>query len=262
MASHFLAELDYGPRGLVRVVKDADALAQAAAALFIEVTNAAVDDMDGAAICLSGGSTPKQMGRLLAADPYRARVPWESLAIFWGDERFVPLDSPESNAGEAKRAFLDHVGVPSNRVFPVMTTNVTPEVAADAYERTIRSVSSTWEGIPSFDLLLLGMGDDGHTASLFPHTLAIHETAKLVVANHVPKLDADRITLTPPILNHARTTAFLAGGAGKADVLRRVLEDPVNVDELPSQAVRPSNGRLFWLIDEPAAANLSLWIHR
>jgi 6-phosphogluconolactonase len=149
-----------------------------------------------AIVALSGGSTPKKMGELLARPEFASRVPWGETDLFWGDERWVPLASSESNAGEARRAFLDAVPAPPERIHPVATDLASPVRAAEAYEAEIRRVAGTVEGIPVFDLVLLGMGDDGHTASLFPGTAALHERDRLVVENFVPKLGVDRITFT------------------------------------------------------------------
>lgn len=247
--------IDFGERGRVNVVADANALARAAAELFVSVANAAVARSGLATIALSGGSTPKQMGRVLAEDPFRSRVPWGNLQIFWGDERWVPLESAESNAGEAIRTFLDHVAIPAERVNPYQTHSVTPAESADRYESLVRSLVGG-DAHPVFDLILLGMGDDGHTASLFPGTDALHETERLVVSNFVPKLDTTRLTFTPPLINAAREVAFLAAGGGKADRLVDVLEGPIDVVQLPSQVVRPAGGPL-WLVDQSAAAKLA-----
>ena len=249
--------LDYGTRGQVLVHPDAEALAVAAAETFVRATTDAVAARGLAFVLLSGGSTPKRMGQLLATNAFRLRAPWESIELFWGDERWVPLDSPESNAGEAKRTFIDHVPIPASRVNPFPVEGPDPQSAAKIYESTLRTVFGATEGLPRFDLIMLGMGDDGHTASLFPGTAAIQEGQAMVVAHHVPKLDAIRLTLTPPVLNAAREIVFVAGGAGKAETLRRVLEEPERHHDLPSQIIRPTDGTLTWLIDDAAAANLT-----
>ena len=250
---------DYGPRGRVVVVRDAEALARAAAEVFVRAMSEAVAVRGLGTVALSGGSTPKRMAELLAAAPYREQVPWAELEIFWGDERWVPLASPESNAGEAKRLLLDRVPVEPARVnpFPTPETVPDPHVAAEMYEAQLRLVFGAAPEVPVFDLILLGLGDDGHTASLFPGTPAIHETERLAVAHRVPKLDAERLTLTPPVLNAGREVVFLVGGGGKAAMLKRVLEGPERVDELPAQVVRPASGTLTWLVDEAAAADLT-----
>jgi 6-phosphogluconolactonase len=248
-------ELDYGERGRVLLLDDAEALAIEAAERLIKAATEAVERSNQAIVALSGGSTPKRMGDLLAGSGFRERMPWGRTHFFWGDERWVPLSSPESNAGEAKRAFLDAMPVPADHVHPFATEGVTPEESAAAYERLVREIVPG-DPIPRFDLVLLGMGDDGHTASLFPGTDAIHERERLVVAHHVPKLNATRLTMTPPLLNAARGVIFLVAGAGKAARLAEVLEGPVDVGRLPSQVIRPA-GELIWLVDRAAAAGLS-----
>jgi 6-phosphogluconolactonase len=243
-------------RGRLVVVADGEALARTAAERVVAAVAAAVDARGRALVALSGGSTPKRMGALLATPEFAERVPWAGVDIFWGDERWVPLASEESNAGEAMRAFLDAVPAPPERIHPVATDLASPTRAAEAYEAEIRRAAGTEEEIPRFDLVLLGMGDDGHTASLFPHTAALHERERLVAENFVPKLGADRITFTYPLLDAAREVLFLVGGAGKAETLARVLEGPRDPVELPAQGVAPADGALTWLVDAPAAASL------
>lgn len=258
IVSEEIRTIDFGPRGTVTVVPDGSALARAAAERFAKAVEEAVADRGEAFIALSGGSTPKQMGGLLADEPYRSRIPWDRVHIFWGDERWVPLGSPESNAGEAKRGFLDLVPIPPANVHPWDTELESADEAATAYEATIREVLEQPSGLPRFDLVLLGIGDDGHTASLFPNTSALTANEALAVANFVPKLDVERLTLTAPVLRAGRQILFLAGGPGKADTLATVLEGPEKPTELPAQSIRPSepDGALGWLVDEDAAAKL------
>jgi len=209
-----------------------------------------------ALIVLSGGSTPKKMGQLLAQEPLIERMPWANLEVFWGDERWVPLADSESNAGEAMRGFLDAAPIPRDQIHTFATEGIAPEDSAAAMERTIRELQPD-TGVPRFDLVLLGMGDDGHTASLFPGTAAVHETERLVVSHDVDKLNATRLTFTPPLINAALKVAFLVGGEGKAKMLVRVLDGPVDIDALPSQSIRPTDGYLTWLVDVAAASRLS-----
>ena len=249
------ASLDYGGRGTVQVYPDGDALARAAAETFASaVTHPAGDH---AFVALSGGSTPGKMGQLLSEPPYRDELPWRTIEVFWGDERWVPEESPESNAGEAKRTFLNMVDVEPSRLNPVPTQVQDPQVAVHMYATQIRTVFGDVTGTPAFDLIFLGMGDDGHTASLFPGTAAIHDTEHLVIAHHVPKLDATRVTFGPTLINAAHKVVFLVGGAGKAETLARVLDGPIDVDTLPSQVIRPTDGDLIWLVDAAAAAGLA-----
>ncbi len=247
--------IDYGERGRVIVVADARALAQRAAELVRNTTREVVSDRANAYVALSGGSTPKAMGAILGAEPVRDEVPWGSVHFFWGDERWVPIESPESNAGEAMRGFLDEVPVPHDQVHPFDTSGNPAESAAN-YERLIRMVVPG-APLPMFDLILLGMGDDGHTASLFPGTAALSITDRLVTENQVEKLDATRLTFTAPLINAARHVAFLIAGAGKAERLAEVLDGEQDPARLPSQLIRPKHGQLTWLVDETAAAHLA-----
>ncbi|MDQ3694877.1 MAG: 6-phosphogluconolactonase [Chloroflexota bacterium] len=243
--------------GEVQVVADAEALARAAAAAFVRVTTVAVTECGRAYVALSGGSTPKRMGELLASAPYRDQVPWGQVEVFWGDERWVPESSPESNAGVAKRTFLDRVPIAPDRVHPFPTAGDDPSAAAAAYEATLRDVFAQPNGVPVFDLILLGMGDDGHTASLFPRSPALREGRALAAANPLPQQQTVRLTLTYPVLNAGREVVCLVGGGGKAETLAAVLEGPSRPDELPAQRIQPVSGRLTWLVDAAAAARLT-----
>jgi 6-phosphogluconolactonase len=250
--------LDFGPRGQVIVVDDGPALAQAAAERFAQVVDDAVAQRGVAFIALSGGSTPKQMGSVLSREPHRSRIPWDKVHVFWGDERAVPIASPESNAGEAMRGFLHLVPISAANVHPWNVEREEAATAASEYEAELRSAFGQAAGFPRFDLVFLGMGEDGHTASLFPHTRALENTTALAAANFVPKLETDRLTFTAPLINAARQIVFLAGGPGKAETLERVLEGPEMPRELPSQSIRPSEpgGTLTWLVDVDAARRL------
>lgn len=247
--------IDYGERGTVRVYADSEALAQAAAALLATTVSGSTGH---AYIALSGGSTPKRMGQLLADPPYRDSIAWREIEFFWGDERFVPEDSPESNSGEARRTFLSKVDVEPSRINPFPTMISDADLAAEMYATQLKTIFNEVDSIPRFDLVFLGMGDDGHTLSLFPGTVAIHETERFAVSNYVPKLDSTRLTLSAPLVNAAHVVAFLVGGAGKAETLAKVLDGPIDVDLLPSQIIRPTDGQLLWLVDEAAAASLVL----
>jgi 6-phosphogluconolactonase len=247
--------IDYGERGRVVVLPDARSLAQHAAELLRDLTREVVADRANAYIALSGGSTPKAMGAILGAQPMRDEVPWGSLHVFWGDERWAPIDSPDSNAGEALRGYLDSVPIPRSQVHPFETSGDPAESAAN-YERLIKTVVPG-SPMPMFDLILLGMGDDGHTASLFPGTAALAVTDRLVAENQVEKLNATRLTFTAPLINAARHVAFLVTGAGKAERLAQVLDGPQDPMQLPSQLVRPTHGQLTWLVDKAAAADLA-----
>jgi 6-phosphogluconolactonase len=236
----------------------AEAVAEAAAALFTTEAIAAIKARGIARIAISGGSTPKRMFTILAdpMKPYAAGTPWSDLELFWVDERCVPPDHADSNFKMTKAALLDHVPLPAARIHR-MEGELDPAEAAARYESDIRNTFKL-EGAetPIFDLILLGMGDDGHTASLFPHTAALHETALIVTPNHVPQKDTWRITLTKPVINHGREVAFLIEGAAKADILAKVLLGPYDPETTPSQLIRPASGKVSFLLDSAAASKL------
>jgi 6-phosphogluconolactonase len=233
-------------------------VAGAAAALFAESASKAAAARGVARIAISGGSTPKAMFALLADTnaPYFAQVPWQKLQLFWVDERCVPPTDADSNYRMTNEAMLSKVPLTAAQIHR-MEGELDPEVAASRYEAALRTAFRL-EGAetPVFDLVLLGMGDDGHTASLFPHTAALHEMSRLVVANHVPQKDTWRITLTQPVINRAREVAFLIEGAGKADVLHEVLQGTYDPETHPSQLIRPASGQLTLLLDAAAASKL------
>ena len=247
--------IDYGERGTVLVVQDAEALAVTAAGIVRTTIDAAATAGHRALIALSGGSTPKRMGQLFAGEPLTSAVQWTNVEIFWGDERWVPIDDPESNAGEATRGFLNDVPISPDHVHPFTTEGIEPAQSAAELAAKLTTLQPD-AAIPVFDLVLLGMGDDGHTASLFPGTAAVHEEHELVLSHWVDKLNTTRLTFTPPLINAASAVVFLVGGAGKADMLTRVLDGPIEVDATPSQVIRPTAGTLTWIVDEAAAAKL------
>ena len=203
-----------------------------------------------------GGHTPIALHELLAASPYRERVAWERVQFYWGDDRCVPPDDEQSNYRMARETLLDPLNIPAAQIHR-MRTEAPPQEAADQYQQELRATFNLAEGeLPRFDFNLLGMGPDGHTASLFPHTAALLERERLVVANEVPQLQTTRITLTVPVFNAAGTTIFMIAGGDKADALEAVLRGPVNPEEYPSQLIAPTNGELLFLLDRAAAAKL------
>jgi 6-phosphogluconolactonase len=249
--------IDFRDRGLVLVLPTSAALANRAADTFASAAQEAQWGRGGAYIALSGGSTPLALGRRLASPPFDRRIPWDHIQFFWGDERWAPPESDESNAGTAMRTFLAHVPIPKDHIHPYEVSAADPKTAAAEMEAKIRALLPENEYPPRFDLILLGLGDDGHTASLFPGTSAIYEDRDLVLAHHVPKLNADRLTFTPPLINAARQIVFLVSGSGKASALKQVLEGEYQPDLFPAQVVRPFNGKVTWLVDADAAAELS-----
>jgi 6-phosphogluconolactonase len=242
-----------------RVFLQQDALSRATADRFAEGIAAAVSARGMARIAISGGGSPQPVFSLLAdpREPYREKIPWDRLLIFWVDDRCVPPDHPDSNYGVARSLLLEKVPLPSDHVIRI-EGELDPNEAAARYESALRAQFAL-EGaeIPIFDMLQLGMGNDGHCASLFPHTEALHEMTRLAVANHVPQQKQSwRVTLTRPVINAARDVFFLIDGAAKADPLGRVLQGPYDPETLPSQLIQPENGRLLFLLDTAAAAQL------
>ena len=213
-----------------------------------------IRDQGRFSLALCGGSTPQGLYRRLADNPYRNFIEWRSWHMFWGDERCVPLDDPESNFGMVKRIWLNRITIPASQVHR-MRGEIPPEEAALEYEALLRSHFLT--PTPSFDLVLLGLGDDGHTASLFPETAALEEKHKLVAANWVPGLQAHRITFTLPLINGAKHVVFLDTDPDKAEVLRRVLEPDTKGNPLPAGLVRPRHGIVHWFLSEEAARQLT-----
>lgn len=203
-------------------------------------------------IALSGGNTPKRLHRLLAQSPYRDRIDWSKMHIFWGDERAVPFEDPRNNAKMAYDTLLDFVGVPPGQVH-IMRTDIKPEQSAGAYEQLLHTYFD--KTTTSFDLVLLGLGDNAHTLSLFPGEPVIHEEKAWVQAFWLGEQDMYRITLTRPIVNRSAAVAFLTEGASKAPALKEVLEGPYNPDVYPAQVIKPA-GELHWFVDEAAAADL------
>ncbi len=241
-----------------QVYPSAEEMALASARLFAARVEQAVAARRIARMAISGGSTPKATFKILAdpAHPFLATVPWAKLQLYWVDERCVGPNDPDSNFGMTRDLLLSKTPIPAENVFR-MEGELDPEQAASRYESVLRN-SMKLEGAesPAFDLLTLGMGPDGHTASLFPHTPALDEMGRLVVANHVAQKETWRITLTWPVINQAGEVAFEVEGAGKAEILAEVLTGPRDPERLPSQLIRPASGKLLFLLDEAAAAEL------
>ncbi len=219
-------------------------------------------------IALSGGSTPKVLHKILAASPYKEKIDWTKLHVFWGDERAVPFEDDRNNAKMAYETLLDKVPVPASQIH-VMRTDIPPEQSAVEYGEILyryfpllidpakhAQLSADPSPPTSFDLVLLGMGDDGHTLSLFPGTEAVHEEKAWAIAYFLKAQDMYRITLTKTIVNKSARVAFLTTGSGKAHALKEVLKGAYNPDLYPSQEIKPTNGELHWFVDEAAAAGL------
>jgi 6-phosphogluconolactonase len=242
----------------MQIVTDADALYQATASEFVRQAGEAVEAKGTCTVALSGGSTPQGLYELLANDPtWRGQVPWDNMHVFWGDERHVPPDHPDSNYRMAHEALLSKVPIPPAHVHRIQNEHPDAQQVADDYEQTLQAFFHLAAGqLPRFDLIFLGLGPEGHTASLFPGTKALHETKRLVVSTWVGKFFTDRITLTPPVLNNAAGVIFLVSGEDKALALKAVLEGPDEPEQLPAQLIRPTHGRLLWLVDRAAASLL------
>jgi 6-phosphogluconolactonase len=232
-------------------------LARAAAALFTERASGAVSARGRFTAALSGGRTPEAFYSLLAKAPFTTGIPWDRVHLFWGDDRCVPPEHGESKYRLARERLLDHVPIPPENVHR-MRGEMDPVEAATLYEGLLREFfGPCGEPCPAFDLVLLGLGEDGHTASLFPGSPAIRESSRRVSAQYVDAHKGWRITLTPPAINSARLAAFVVSGKGKAAAVRDVLEGPFRPETLPAQAIRPARGELRWMLDRDAARLLT-----
>jgi 6-phosphogluconolactonase len=241
----------------IRILTTPQELFEVAAEEVVRAATEAVAQRGRFTIALSGGSTPKNLFNLLATNA-RTVFPWDRTYFFWSDERHVPPTDPESNYRMAEEIMLSKIPVNAGNVFRIAAENPDAAAVAEAYEQTLRKFFQLQPGqVPVFDLILLGMGPDGHTASLFPNTAGLQEKTRLVIANWVDKLKTNRLTMTLPVLNSARTVAFLASGTDKAQVLRTVLEEDAPPEQYPAKLVRPSNGRLMWFVDRAAASQLT-----
>jgi len=245
-------------RRTIEVLADGEAVARHGAELFARAARDAVKRRGTFIAALSGGSTPQRLYEVLGRDPWLSTVPWGQVQLLWGDERCVPPDSPESNYRMAQEAFVARVPILPENVFR-MRGEDDPAEAAVAYEMRLRELGgktgATSLGAPIIDLVLLGIGANGHTASLFPHSPALREPERLAVAVEVPQVGW-RLTLTVPVMNASRQVVFVATGEEKAAVLARILQGPSAGDELPAQLIAPRPGRLTWLLDEAAAVRL------
>lgn len=236
----------------LKIFEHVTALSLYAARHFVSVVDDALHERGYSSVALAGGSTPRQMYSLLAGDRYIQKINWEQVHLFWGDERCVPPDHQESNYFIAKRILLDHVPIPQRNVHRIKG-ELAPNQAAAEYERELRTFFSGATE-PQFDLILLGLGDDAHTASLFPGTDALSAQKEWVAANFVPKLQDWRITLTPPVINAAAQVTFLVAGMQKADSLQHVVKASYQPDLYPAQIVQPARGGPLWLVDRDAAS--------
>jgi 6-phosphogluconolactonase len=240
----------------IEIYRDQAALARATAERVVSLAAEAITARGQFSVGLSGGSTPRGLFSLLATDEFAARMEWAQVHVFWGDERCVPPDHPDSNYRMAREALLDHVPLTEENICR-MRGEIEPEQAAAEYEQVLRVFFAREDPpLPRFDLLLQGMGDDGHTASLFPGTRALYEQTRWVLENYVPELAMWRITLTPVAINAASNVIFLVAGRSKAEPLHAVLRGAYQPEKYPSQLIQPVDGQLAWMVDEAAAALL------
>ena len=237
----------------LHILSTAEDTAGAAAEYVAALAKRRVEEKGSFSIALSGGSTPRRLYELLASPSYVDSVAWERWSVFWGDERCVPSDHEESNYRMARETLLDRVSIPAEQIHR-MRGEAPPEEAAEEYEGTVRRALGAWK--PMIDLVLLGLGEDGHTASLFPGSDALREQQRLVVATWASHLQAHRLTFTLPLINAAEQIAFLAAGESKAGVLRQVLQPGSDDPALPAALVRPESGGVHWFVSRSAAADL------
>ena len=243
------------PTITVNIFSDGQRLSHFAAELLAQTAQTAISERGHFLVALSGGGTPAALYRLLAASPYRESLPWERMLFFWGDERCVPPDDPESSYHQASTVWLAHVPVPPHNIFRARG-ELGPQEAAEDYARQLKLIAEPGLDWPRFDFVLLGMGADGHTASLFPGSPLSSGQSTLAVSANYQDRPAQRVSLTPDVFNSARNVVFLASGPEKAAALSATLSGSRDLLKLPAQRIHPSDGQLYWLVDEAAASLL------
>lgn len=248
------------PTPEISVARQGEAWAKKAAALILTISEHAIRSTGRCLIALSGGSTPRTLYQTIRTPEWNTRFNWPRIVFLFGDERCVAPEHPDSNFGMAQTELFRPLNIPQDRIYRMKGECPDPTVAAEEYENTLRDVTQCQESaVPRLDLILLGLGDDGHTASLFPGTAALEERSKLVTVGAAPAGVIRRLTLTLGVLNHAAVVLFIATGAGKADMVRRVIESKSETDRsLPAARVSPKSGRLAWLLDQAAAQQLTM----
>jgi len=246
----------------IRILANGTAIARRAAQEFVQAAASGVREKGSFNVVLAGGSTPKALYRLLVNDPtLRSQVPWDKMHLFFGDERHVPPDHPDSNFRMATEAMISKSPMKPEQVTRIKGEYPDAGQAALEYEKALREYFKLKDGeYPRFDLVLVGMGNEGHTLSLFPGTKALHADGRIAVRNWVGKLYAERITLTAPAASNAVQVIFTVTGADKAPALKAVLEGPFEPEQLPAQLLQPKNGKLLWLVDAAAGSMLSIGI--
>lgn len=241
------------PAQMLEIFSSITELNRHAAERLIDIGNEAIASRGRFDLVLSGGSTPRGLYQLLSEDSFKSRLDWPRVYFFFGDERNVPSDHEESNFRMANETLFQPLAISPDQIIRWHTELDSPEIVAQDYAEQI---DHHFENGPLFDLILLGLGADGHTASLFPDTEAVNEKSKTAVANWIPQLDSYRLTLTFPVINSARNIVFLVAGRDKAAALKRVLHGKHEPDSFPSQFVNPTGGKLFWIVDAAAATLL------
>ena len=239
----------------IAIYPDTETLSQEAAQYIVRVAQEAIASHRRFTIALSGGSTPKKLYALLAEEPYRSQIDWSLVDIFWSDERCVPPSDSESNYLMAQQVLLSKIPIPANQVHRMPADQSDRDAASYAYTLEMQQTIGS-ESVPSFDLIQLGMGPEGHTASLFPGQASLHEQQRLVMPVTVPKPPPPRLTFTPRLLNAASHVLFLVTGAEKQDAVKAVLEGEFQPDEYPAQIVQPTKGEVTWMLDTSAAGKL------
>jgi len=235
---------------MIRCYPDHEQLSRAAAEYFVQQSRKAVAKQGYFSVVLSGGNTPRRTYEILAQPAFQKQIDWNHLFIFWGDERCVPLNSPQSNYHMVQQALLEDVPVPKNQIFP-MNCVTNPDIAAESYEKQIRQFFAGRK--PQFDLIFLGLGENGHTASLFPFSPVLTEENKWVVLVYLPEQNMYRLTMAPSLLNQGKKIVFIVAGSEKAQVLSKILYGPSNPQKLPAQLIKSIHGETIWLLDQDAA---------
>ena len=241
------------PEYNLQVFQTTETLTIAAASLIVEIAHKSVDATGRFSIALSGGNTPQQLYELLALSPYNQQMPWTETYFFWGDERCVPLEDKRNNAQMAQLALFNKVEIPPSNIYRI-PANLPPDRAALTYEKLIKNFFD--EEAPHFDLILLGLGDNGHTASLFPGTTVLNEKSQGIRKVFVEEQNEFRITMTAPLINMAYHILFLVTGENKAAILNTIFKSPYLPSQYPAQLVKPQSGKLYWFADSKAAALL------
>jgi 6-phosphogluconolactonase len=239
---------------MIRVFNDLEQLSQAAAELFVDIASQSIAARGRFSVALSGGNTPRGLYEMLASTSFRDKVQWEAVHIFWGDERCVPENDPRSNVLMARQTLLDHLPIPAENIHPIHG-DLPPQEAAARYEVELRTFFGSQQ--PVFDLILLGLGDNAHTASLFPHTPVLNETERWVAEVYVAEQNMVRVTFTVPLINQADQVVFLVSGADKAHALHEVIEGAYQPQEYPAQLIHPNGTHPIWLVDKAAGHKLA-----